>query len=216
MIDIPKHLIDLLTVEVPDGLKEHEDCIKAYQAVLNELKTPHDIFAVCVHEGGHFIYAMKLGAITGFEASQITMRPPLIEHTTDFDGNNYFSPVPGSIHTPFNGRTIDWTIEVLEAAAEVAVAGGVFAGKLADRPEKGIAGDRELLKNYYRLALKTLHSNPLLPEFSDLWKEAKTRVERTVDVHTVFLEQAKSIGENYRASHFGPYLAFCSKNSGVG
>src|SRR5216684_7335076 len=99
---VPNHLFNLLTVKVPERLREHKDCVRACHDALNELRTQADIFAVCVHEAGHFIYAMKFGVVVGFEPKHIQMQPPYVEHYVDgLDGADRFSAVPGSISTPF-------------------------------------------------------------------------------------------------------------------
>jgi len=213
---IPQHLFDLLTRNIPDELKTHQECLQACEIVLDELKTPSDIHAVCVHEAGHFIYAIKFGVIVGFEPAQIRMRPPFVEHYVDIEKNEHFSPVPGSIWTPFEGKKATWTVDKIWSAAQVAVAGGVFAGELANRPDKGAKGDEGLLKTYYRLAHRTLHNDPRFLDFSEYWRKAKKNVEDTIKEYPVFLDQAKRIGEEYKAKHFGPYLAHCQVNNEPG
>jgi hypothetical protein len=98
------------------------------------------------------IYAIKFGVVVGFEPKYIQMQPPYVEHHVDLDGADRFSAVPGSISTPFESAKTQWTLEKIWSAAQVAVAGGVFAGRIADRPDKGVAGDKDLFKTYYRLA----------------------------------------------------------------
>jgi hypothetical protein len=213
---VPKHLFDLLTVKVPEGLREHADCIKACEDVLNELKTSTDIDAVCVHEAGHFIFAIKFGVVVGFEQSQIQMQPPFVEHYVDLDGVDRFSPVPGSISTPFESAKTKWTLEKIWNAAQVAVAGGVFAGKIADRPDKGVAGDKELFKTYYRLAHRTLHSEPKFLEYSEYWTKASEFVREFLEEIPVMTQQAEQIAESYKVTHFGPYLAHCAASSARG
>jgi hypothetical protein len=212
---IPEHLFHLLTVKVPERLREHEDCVRACHEVLNELKTATDIHAACIHEAGHFIYAIKFGVVVGFEPKEIQMNPPFVEHYVDLDNADRFSAVPGSISTPFEGAKTQWTLKKIWNAAQVAVAGGVFAGKIADRPDKGVAGDKALLKNYYRLALRTLHSEPKFLEYSDYWRTATEDVQEAVETYPLLIEQAKEIAENYKTTHFGPYIAYCESRDEV-
>jgi hypothetical protein len=213
---VPQHLFDLLTADLPNELKEHDECFRACQNVLNELASPEDIHAVCVHEAGHYVYAVKFGMIVGFKSEQIEMCPPRVEHYLDIWDNNRdrFQAVPGSIRTPFEAKKTQWTLLKIWNAAQVAVAGSVFAGKITNHPNKGIAGDKELFETYYRLAQPALHKNPRFLEYSEYWRDATNDVEKALAEYPVLESQATALAENYASNHFVPYLSYCdSKNA---
>jgi hypothetical protein len=185
------------------------DCIQAVANTLNMISTAEKIEAVCLHEAGHFTESVKLGLMVGFTESDIGYHSPRVIEETDAFGKHGFHPNPGSIFTPFDALKTTWTLPILRQAARVAVAGGVYAHKLANWPiEKGTGGDWELYTNYYRIALPKLHAELGPLTASKLWEWAKCKVAE--DLKSSELERhARSKAQDFTMKYYGSFLDYC-------
>jgi hypothetical protein len=213
---VPSELIAILTREVPEERRNDPKCLEACLAVLRQLATPELIEGVCFHETGHFIHAVSLGVKAGFGPDEITMHGPrVIHHANPNAMQEEFEPSPGMISTPFKQMGIPRTAKILELLANIAVAGGVFAGKFRNQPTRGTSGDRDAFEDYYREALKTtLKNEKNLPECSQFLKDATTTVSKELDESQELQSLAKQIAEDYKLRFFQPFLDYCNLNSG--
>jgi hypothetical protein len=208
-----EQLFTTLTKEVPEKRRGDPDCVRACATVLMELTTSEDIEGVCIHEAGHFIYAEKLGVIVGFRPDDIKMHGPrIIFHPNPTVFQSEFEPSPGMIETPFRQMGIKLTLSILKMLANIAVAGGVFAGEFANQPTRGTVGDTEAFEDYYREALTTTIKNlKNIRECSDMLADARTIVSAEIDPEMESI--AKKIAEDYKLLHFRPFLDYCDSNS---
>jgi hypothetical protein len=168
------------------------------------------IEAVCLHEAGHFAESAKLGVMVGFDESGIGYHPPRVLHLSDYMGLDRYEPNPGAIYTPFKAQEIMWTLPLLQQAARVAVAGGVYAHVLAKHPiEAGTGGDWELYKDYYRIAHKTLHAHPDLLIASELWNWAISKVTSDLEQRPELEDNARKKASQFTHDYYRPFLEFC-------
>src|SRR5258708_40027128 len=162
-------LIAIVSRDVKDYLGI-PDCLEACLKTIARVSSREKIEAVCLHEAGHFAESARLGIMVGFKESDIGYHAPRVIYCPEKLETNKFELNPGSIYTPFKAQEITWTLPILQQAARVAVAGGVYAHKLADRPiDEGTGGDCDLYKTYYRIAYQKLHAHPELLISSKLW-----------------------------------------------
>lgn len=139
-----RELMTIVRRDVTDCIKE-EDCKRRCLETIAMVSSRKDIEAVCLHEAGHFGESVKLGLMVGFKEGDIGYHAPCVVYCPEKMGPNKFEPNPGSIYTPFKAQEISWTLPVLQQAARVAVAGGVYAHVLASRPiDEGTSGDWDL------------------------------------------------------------------------
>lgn len=202
-------LIAIVTRDVADHLS-NQDCIKAGVETIARLSSRDKINATCLHEAGHFAESVKLGLMVGFKESDIGYHAPRVIYCPENLGPNTFEPNLGAIHTPFKAQEIPWKLPILQQAARVAVAGGVYAHKLADRPiDEGTDGDCELYKNYYRIALKTLHTDPDLLIATRLWDWAIDGVQSDLKKHPRLESDARKKASQFTHDYYRPFLEFC-------
>jgi hypothetical protein len=182
------------------------DCEKACAKTITMLSSREDIDAVCMHEAGHFIESVRLGVMAGFREEHITYNAARVIYRpanlgSKFEGN------PGSIQTTFDANKVTFTVPLFEQIARVAVAGGVFANRLAGRPLfEGTDGDREMYETYYRMALKSLHAQKDFKEASGFCRWAKDAVVADLDEHPTLALQARIKAAGFRDKYYLPFL----------
>jgi hypothetical protein len=187
-----------------------KNCVRACFKTIAMLSSHKKIEAICFHEIGHWVESVRLGIMVGFAESAIGFHAPRVVRETDIFGKSKFKPNPGSIFTPFDALKVVWTLPILQQAARVAVAGGVYAHKLANCPiDKGTGGDRELYKNYYRLALQKLHAHPGLLIASELCKWAKDKIIEDFREHPEFEQLVQGKAQAFKMKYYGSFLEFC-------
>jgi hypothetical protein len=202
-------LIAIVSRDVAD-CSANQDCEKACIKTIAMVSSRNDIDAVCLHEAGHFAESVKLGLMADFKESDITYRAPRVVYCPEKVGADQFEPNPGSIYTPFKAQEITWILPLLQQAARVAVAGGVYAHVLAKRPiDEGTGGDCELYKEYYRIALKTLHAHPDLLIASKLWVWAIKEVKRDLKRHAELGDNARRKASQFTHDYYRPFLELC-------
>jgi len=200
---IPENLLSILTRHIPPERRLHKDCIAACQSVLDELATPEDIEAVCFHEAGHFIFAVLAGLDLGFAEEQIQMQAPWVRFK---DG--VFIPIPGSTDIPPMDEPKEWTTTLVTHYARVAMAGGVFAGRFANRPEKGTAGDVQTFEDYYRQACWELFANANFLTASKYQAQAKEFISDLLETDPTLGDLAKEKAKEYKLEHFIPFVDY--------
>ena len=211
---IPEELISILTREIPD-LRDDPECRDACSSVLKELATPGDIEAVCFHEVGHYVESVALGLIVGFEEKDIRFHGPRVIFHPEYQTER-FEPCPGSIGTPYNAKQTPFTVKIVKQLANAAVAGGVYACKFANRPRKGVWGDRRAFYDYYRMALKPLHAQTDFLEAREFLRRAVRFVGAELEDSAILQELTKQKASEYKLTYFQPFLAFCGSNTDFG
>jgi hypothetical protein len=202
-------LMAIVTRDVVDHLS-NEDCEKASVGAIVMVSSRDKINATCLHEAGHFAESVKLGIMVGFKESDIGYHAPRVIYCPDNLGPNKFEPNPGAIQTPFDAKKIVWKLPILQQAARVAVAGGVYAHELAGRPvDEGTGGDCELYKNYYRIALQTLHTDPDLLIATKLWDWAIDSVTTDLKKNPRLESDARKKASQFTQQYYRPFLEFC-------
>jgi hypothetical protein len=202
-------LIAIVTRDIID-CHANQYCEAACLETIAMVSSREKIEAVCLHEAGHFAESVKLGLMVGFKESDIGYHAPRVIHRPENLRLNKFEPNPGSIYTPFDAQNIPWKLPVLQQAARVAVAGGVYAHMLARRPiNEGTGGDCEHYEDYYRIAHKTLHANPDLLTARKLWKWAIKEVKRDLKTHSELVENAQRKASQFTHDYYRPFLEFC-------
>jgi len=189
----------------------NQDCTTACLKTIVMVSSREKIEAVCLHEAGHFAESVSLGIMVGFNESDIGYHAPrVIPSPAENMGLNKFESNPGSIYTPFKAQEITWTLPILQQAARVAVAGGVYAHILANRPiDEGTGGDWELYKTYYRLAHKKLHAHPELLIATKLWEWAVDKVKLDLKEHAELEDNARRKASQFTQDYYQPFLEFC-------
>jgi hypothetical protein len=202
-------LLAIVTRERADCFA-YPDCRAACMKTIERLSSREDIEATCLHEAGHFAESVKLGVMVGFKESDIGYHAPRVIYSPENLGPDKYDPNPGAIYTPFKAQEIPWTLTILQQAARVAVAGGVYAHELAGRPiDEGTDGDCELYKNYYRIAHKKLHADPDLFLATKLWVWAIKEVWGDLKKHPKLAEDARRKASQFTQEHYRPFLEFC-------
>jgi hypothetical protein len=202
-------LIAIVNRDVSDCLV-NQDCTKAFVKTIAMISTREDIEAACLHEAGHFAESVKLGVMVGFKESDIGYHPPRVIYHPEKVGADQFEPNPGAIYTPFKAQEIPWTLPILQQAARVAVAGGVYAHVLKSRPiNEGTGGDWDLYTTYYRIALKELHAHPELLIASKLWDWAIDGVQNDLEKRPELEDSARKKASQFTHEHYRPFLEFC-------
>jgi hypothetical protein len=209
-------LIAIVTRDVPKDLPNciaNPDCKMACLQAIARVSTHDKINATCLHEAGHFAESVKLGLMVGFKEEDIGYHAPRVIYCPEKFGAERFEPNPGAIQTPFDAKKVTWKLPILQQAARVAVAGGVYAHVFADRPiDEGTGGDCELYKNYYRIAHKKLHADPNLLIATKLWIWAIKEVWRDLKKHPKLAEEARKKAFQFTHEHYRPFLEFCDLN----
>jgi hypothetical protein len=186
------------------------DCLEACLTTIARVSSREKIEAVCLHEAGHFAESARLGIMVGFKESDIGYHAPRVIYVPEKLKGNKFEPNPGSIYTPFKAQEITWTLPILQQAARVAVAGGVYAHKLADRPiDEGTGGNCELYETYYRIAYKKLHADAKLLISSKLWDWAVKKVQLDLLEHAELEDTARRKASQFTQDYYQPFLEFC-------
>lgn len=203
-------LIAIVGRDVTEFLNDNECKAKCLETIAM-VSTQEQIDAVCSHEAGHYAESVRLGVMAGFKESDIGFKAPRVIHRPENIGISQFEPNPGSIFTPFKAQEIGWTLPLLQQAARVAVAGGVYANKLAHRPiDEGTGGDWELYELYYRIAHKTLHADPDLLAATKLWDWAVGEVQKDLEKDPRLEMNAQKKAAQFSRDHYTPFLEFCN------
>jgi hypothetical protein len=193
---IPKNLFALLTRNIAnEGLRDHLECEKRCQQILNELKTEADIDFVSRHETGHFIHTVALGLHVNFPLAEIKMHPPAVEYE---DGE--FSYNLGYVYSPFDHKKQPWTVDIIELLADIAVAGEVYTDS-----KRGTQWDINHFHDYYRDALQALHDTPGFYEANDFLETAKITVKNRIPK---FDSKAKQQSAHYKATELRLFLDY--------
>jgi len=201
-------LMAIVSRDVKD-FSTDQNCFKACLKTIAMVSSRKDIEAVCLHEAGHFAESVKLGIMVGFKESDIGYHAPRVIYRPENMEADRFEPNPGSIYTPFKAQEITWRLPILQQVARVAVAGGVYAHKLANRPiDEGTGGDRELYKTYYRLAYKNLHAHADLLTSSKLCDWAMDEVQRGLEKQPELQDHARKKASQFTYDHYRPFLEF--------
>jgi hypothetical protein len=211
-MDRETKLSELVTIVSRDvtAFCAEKGCVRGCLKTIAMVSSRDKIEAVCLHETGHFVESMRLGIMVGFTEKEIGFHKPRVIHKIDMFGKDRFEPNPGSIFTPFDALKISWTLPILQQAARVAVAGGVYAHQLANVPfNKGTGGDRDLYETYYRLALPTLHAHPGLLVASKLWDCAKDEVAGDLKASPELEQLARWKAQYFKTMYYDPFLEFC-------
>jgi hypothetical protein len=184
-------------------------CVRGCLKTIAMVSSREKIEAICLHETGHFVESMRLGIMVGFTESDIGFHAPRVIYEQDEFGKGKFKANPGSIFTPFDALKISWTLPILQQAARVAVAGGVYAHKLANCPiDKGTGGDWNLYTTYYRIAHKKLHAHPNLLIASELWDWAKGKVAGDLKAYPELERLAREKARDFKTKYYGPFLEY--------
>jgi hypothetical protein len=206
-----EEVFDLVRRDVSE-FKGNPDCEKCCAKTINMLSTLDEIDAICIHEAGHFIESIRLGVMVGFREKDIIYNAARVIHRPENLGSK-FEANPGSIKTPFEADKVVFTVPLFEQIARVAVAGGVYANKLAGRPlYDGTGGDRELYETYYRKALKTLHANKDFKKASDFCKWATREVAADMKTHPELEQLARAKALEFRTVHYLPFVELAGLN----
>jgi hypothetical protein len=211
-VDREAKLAELMFIVSRDvaNFRTDKDCKQKCISTIAMVSSRKKIEAVCLHEAGHFAESVKLGLMVGFKESDIEFLPPRVIHLPENTGASRFQENPGSIFTPFKAQEITWTLPILQQAARVAVAGGVYAHKLANRPvTEGTGGDWNLYTTYYRIALPTLHAHPDLLVATKLWDWAEVEVQSDLEKHAELEAKARKKAAQFTQDHYRPFLEFC-------
>jgi hypothetical protein len=202
-------LMAIVTRDVMDHVS-NQDCEQASLETIAMVSSRDKINATCLHEAGHFAESVRLGILVGFKESDIGYHPPRVIYCPESLESNKFEPNPGAIYTPFKAHEIVWTVPLLQQAARVAVAGGVYAHELAKRPiDEGTGGDWKLYETYYRIAHKTLHAHPDLLDATELWDWAVDKVQRDLETKPSLEGIARHKATQFTHKHYHPFIEFC-------
>jgi hypothetical protein len=206
-----KELMGIVSRDVTDlCTNQSQHCTDACLDTIAMVSSHKRIQAVCLHEAGHFAESVSLGIMVGFTEKDIGYHAPRVIYSPESLAENKFESNPGSIYTPFKALELSWTLPILQQAARVAVAGGVYAHVLADRPiDEGTGGDWNLYTTYYRIALKTLHKHLDLLVATKLWDWAIKKVTEDLNKNSELENNARKKAAQFTHDFYRPFVEFC-------